>query len=120
MSNWPASLPQQYFLGTDIGDDESRLISAMDAGPALIRNRFTAITKTVNSPIGLTGTQKATFDTFYRTTLNNGTDSFTWTNPVDDSSVSIRFKAPPKWQAVRPGTPAQRLWRSVLTLEILP
>jgi len=120
MSNWPAFLPQQYFLGNDIGDDETRLVSSMDAGPALVRNRFTAFTQTINTPIVLTGAQLATFNTFYRTTLNHGTDPFTWTNPVDDSSVSIRFKSPPKWQSIRSGLTSVRLWRAVLSLEILP
>ena len=120
MSNWPASLPQQYFLGVDSGDDETRLVSPMDAGPASVRNRFTAFSQSVNSPIVLTGAQRVTFNTFYRTTLNHGTDPFTWTNPVDDSSVSIRFKSPPKWQSVKSGSPATRLWRAVLSLEILP
>ena len=120
MSAWPASLPQQYFLGNAIGHAETRFVSSMDAGPALVRNRFTAFTQSTNSPIVFTGTQLATFNTFYRTTLNHGTDSFTWTNPVDDSSISIRFKSPPKWQSVKSGIPAERLWRAVLSLEILP
>lgn len=120
MSNWPASLPQQYFLGVDIGDDESRLVSSMDAGPALVRNRFTAVPQPINTPIILTGTQLVTFNTFYRTTLNRGTNPFTWTNPTDDSSVSMRFKSPPKWQSIKSGLASQRLWRAVLSLEILP
>ena len=120
MSNWPATLPQQYFLGVDIGDDETRLVSPMDAGPASLRNRFTAFAQPLNTPIVLNGAQLATFNAFYRTTLNHGTDSFTWTNPVDDSSVSIRFKSPPKWQSIRSGLTTTRLWRAVLSLEILP
>lgn len=120
MSAWPATLPQTPFLGTEFGDDESRLISSMDAGPALVRNRFTAVPQPVSIPIVLNGTQLATFLTFYRTTLNYGTNSFTWIHPQDGSSVSYRFKTPPKWQSIRSGATADRLWRSVLNLEILP
>ncbi|MCK5581330.1 MAG: hypothetical protein KAJ18_08665 [Candidatus Omnitrophica bacterium] len=120
MSTWPASLPQQHFLGVDIGDDETRLISPMDAGPASVRNRFTAFSQQINTPIVLTGAQLEIFRTFYRDTLNNGTNTFTWTDPVDDQSVTLRFKSPPRWKAVRSGIPAKRLWSSALALEILP
>jgi hypothetical protein len=120
MSNWPAELPQKQFLGTTIQDDESRIIQTMDAGPASVRNRFTAITQSVNCPIVLTGAQRAIFNTFYRTTLNHGTNSFTWTDPTTDQSVTFRFKRPPTWQAISPGSVNNRIWRSNLELEILP
>ena len=120
MSNWPASLPQTAFLGASIGDDDSRLVTGMDAGPSTRRNRFTAIKQSFNAPIVLTGTQLATFNTFYRTTLNNGADAFDWKDPTDDSTVSIAFKAPPVWTAIKPGASADRLWQSTLSLEIQP
>lgn len=120
MSSWPATLPQTALLGATIGDDESRLISSMDAGPALVRKRFTSFTQSIAAPIILTGAQLATFNTFYRTTLNQGTNSFTWKNPADDSTVSMRFKKPPVWQSIRSGSPDERLWRSTLELEVLP
>lgn len=120
MSNWPATLPQQHFLGASTQDDESRLVSAMDAGPALVRKRFTAFTQTVETPIVLTGTELAAFNTFYRVTLNQGADSFTWTDPQTDSSVTFRFKSAPKWQCIKSGPVASREWKATLSLEILP
>lgn len=120
MSNWPSQLPQQLFLGTSQGDEESRLISQMDAGPALVRNRFTAATRKIETPMVLTGEQLVIFNTFYRTTLNNGANSFTWTDPVSDDSVTYRFKSPPVWQSVESGSPSARIWQATLSLEILP
>ena len=120
MENWPAELPQKLLLGTTAGDAESRLISPMDSGPPSVRSRFTAISQTINTPIILTGAQLAIFNTFYRTTLKHGALSFTWTNPVDNTSATYRFKSPPVWQSARSGDPASRLWRSTLALEILP
>lgn len=119
MSSWPATLPNMK-LGTDIGDDESRLTTPMDAGPASVRNRFTAVTQTVNVPMVLTGTQLAAFNTFFRTTINHGTDSFTWTDPADGSSVTVRFKSKPRWQSISSGAAADRVWSGTLSLEILP
>lgn len=121
MSNWPAQLPQKQFMGVSVQDDESRLVTAMDAGPSTIRNRYTAITKSLNAPIILTGAQLAIFNTFLRTTLNHGTNSFTWTDPETDDSVSFRFKTKPRWQCIRPNAdPDLRLWQGSLDLEILP
>jgi len=121
MPAWPASLPQKQFLGVSEKDDESRLVSAMDAGPALVRNRFTAVPRVISTSIVLTGTQRQTFDTFYRTTLSNGTLSFTWTEPVADAAATFRFKSNPEWQCiVSSSTPANRIWKATLSLEILP
>ena len=120
MSSWPASLPQKQFLGTSVGDDDSRVRSAMDAGPASVRKRFTAFTRPINVPMVLTGAQLQTFLTFYRTTINQGTDSFTWTDPVDDQAATYRFKTPPVWEVVAGGVVNDRLWKATLSLEILP
>lgn len=120
MSTWPSTLPTKQFIGTTEQDDESRLISPMDAGPSLIRNRFSAVPRPISVPITLTGAQKQIFDTFMRTTLNHATNSFTWTDPVTDEEVTYRFKTKPVWTVICPGTTATRLWSATLNLEILP
>ena len=120
MADWPATLPQRGLLGTDIGDDESRLTTPMDTGPASVRNRFTAYPRSTNIPMVLTGDQLETFYTFYRTTLSNGALSFTWVDPQTNESATLRFKSPPRWTCVRPGLPDNRLWRAQLALEVLP
>lgn len=121
MSNWPAQLPTTQFMGVSTQDDESRLITQMDAGPATMRNRYTAVTKTISTAMILTGEQLEIFNVFMRTTLSNGALAFTWTDPESDSSVSFRFKTKPRWQCVRPNPdPDLRLWQATLELEILP
>jgi len=120
MANWPATLPG---MGpeTTVQDDESRLIQSMDSGPASVRNRFTAITQTIKTTMILTGTQLATFLTFFRTTLSHGTDSFTWTHPIDGSSKDMRFKTKPQWKCLKPdSTTADRIWTADFELETLP
>ena len=95
MDVWPATLPE-FGAGTSIQDDESRLTSSMDAGPASVRNRFTAITKSVKTSMVMTGAQIAIFNTFMRTTLKFGSLSFTWVNPVTGASETVRFKNNPE------------------------
>ena len=121
MPNWPAGLPQFMGPDTSIQDDESRLIQSMDAGPASIRNRFTAITQTIKTRIILTGDELATFLTFFRDTINHGTDSFTWTHPIDGTSKDMRFKAKPEWRCIRPSSSVtDRLWTADFEIEVLP
>jgi hypothetical protein len=120
MDVWPATLPE-FGAGTSIQDDESRLTSSMDAGPASVRNRFTAITKSVKTSMVMTGAQIAIFNTFMRTTLKFGSLSFTWVNPVTGASETVRFKKNPEWTCVRPSADVNsRLWSGSMELEILP
>ena len=121
MSTWPATLPQNAFVGASIQDDESRLTSQMDSGPAAVRNRFTAISKTLTTTIVLTGAQLNTFNNFLRNTLSNGAEVFDWTDPEDDTTVSMRFRQKPQWTCIKPSSdPNARMWSGALTLEILP
>ncbi len=121
MPTWPASLPQLPLIGMTAQDDDAVLRTSMDTGPATRRNRFTAITQSVSFPMVLTGTQRVTFDTFYRTTISHGALSFDWTDPVDDSTVSMAFKSPPKWSVVAgDATTTDRIWQTTFELEIQP
>jgi hypothetical protein len=106
---------------TTVQDDESRLIQQMDAGPASVRNRFTAITQTIKTTMILTGAELETFLTFFRTTLSHGQDPFTWTHPVDGSSIDMRFKTKPEWGLVKPDpVAANRIWSASFELETMP
>ena len=120
MVAWPASLPQSQFIGATDQDDDSVLRTPMDSGPPTRRNRFTAITRSVRTPMTLDGTQKATFDTFYRTTIANGSLSFDWEDPASLATVSFAFKSPPVWTMLHLGTAAGRFWSTSLDLEIQP
>jgi hypothetical protein len=121
MPNWPATLPQDLLAGASIGDDESRLTTNMDAGPASVRNRFTAITQSVKGGLILTGTELETFNTFLRTTLQHGSLAFDWTDPSTGDSVSMRFKKKPQWACIKPAAAAaDRYWTAEIELEILP
>jgi hypothetical protein len=121
MDTWPATLPQRLSCDTSVKDDESRAIADMDSGPASVRNRFTAITQTVKGSMVLTGTQLATFHTFFRTTLQNGSQSFTWIHPFTEDSVSIRFKSKPEWKCIKSASNVNnRLYQASFELEVQP
>jgi hypothetical protein len=93
----------------------------MDAGPASVRNRFTAISQKVKTSMVMTGAQLAIFNTFMRTTLAHGSLSFLWVNPVTGASETVRFKKKPEWTCVRAASNvSDRLWSGSLELEIKP
>ncbi len=120
MVAWPASLPQSAFLKVAEVRQSAVIRTAMDSGPAKLRRRFTAAVRNLDVAMFLDGTQKATFDTFFNTTLAEGALSFDWTDPVTDSTISMRFREPATWNQIRTGTVANRLWQADLALEVLP
>jgi hypothetical protein len=120
MDVWPVTLPE-FGANTSIQDDESRLTSSMDSGPASVRNRFTAISQSVKTSMVMTGAQLVIFNTFIRTTLLHGSLSFTWINPITGASETVRFKKKPEWTCIKPSDVANdRLWQGELEIEILP
>jgi len=123
MAAWPASLPQQGFMNiTDIRQN-ALARSSMDQGAPKVRKKFAAAVRNLDIAMLLNGTQRATFDTFYITTTSEGSATFTWTDPVDDSAITCRFRQPPSWQLLSNSdttSTATRMWRATLQLEILP
>lgn len=121
MDTWPATLPQRLSADTSVKDDESCARTDMDSGPASVRNRFTAITQSVKGSMALTGAQLTIFNTFFRSTIKNGSLSFNWIHPFTEEAVEIRFKSKPEWACIK-SAPAvdDRLYQSSFELEIQP
>ncbi len=121
MPAWPISLPQLPFDGVAAQDVDAVARSQMDTGPASRRNRFTAHTQRLSMPMVLTGAERKEFDFFFRNDLNNGAFAFDWTDPVDDTVVSMAFTAPVQWVLrAAAADPAERGWTGVLSLEVQP
>lgn len=120
MATWPASLPQNQFLNLTDQRQDARVRTKMDAGPAKMRRRFTAAVRTFVAPIEVNGTQRQAFDSFWINDTQEGSLSFSWSDPVTDETVNFRFVAPPTWTLEVGGTTASRLWRAHLHLEVLP
>jgi len=121
MSNvWPIDLPGQ-FEGLTEQPQPNVVRTASDIGPAKARRRFTAAVKNYVIPMELKGDEKKLFDTFYHTTLVDGTLPFEWEDPVDDSTVTFRFVKAPKFTLeVGARDSDTRVWTGQLELEVLP
>lgn len=67
----------------------------MDVGPAKIRSRFTKSVDTYTCEIFIDFDDIDTFETFYKTTLGNGSLPFTFDDPFTQSQESFRFIGQP-------------------------
>lgn len=121
MAIWPGTLPQYFEIGVQDTRQQGFIRSQTETGPYKQRKRFTATSRFLNGTMLLTGSQRATFETFYKTTLSEGTDEFDFIDPSGFSTVSARFTAPPVLSAVAGGdTATAAQWRIQLALEVLP
>lgn len=112
---WPGSLPQNQFYGLRDRRSDATLRRTNDIGPADVRQRFSSASRFMGVPIKLTNAQRSTFDTFFITTLREGSLAWDWTDPVDDASVEFRFLPPPPEWEMRAG-----YWVATMNLELLP
>lgn len=120
MATWPASLPQSPLAGGfDYAPVAQSISTEMDTGPPKRRRRFSVAYGRYTMQFLLNGTQKATFDTFYGTTLAGGADAFTGlADPLDKSAATFQFAAEPMWTILRPdGSTTSRRWMLQVVLE---
>jgi hypothetical protein len=74
------------------------LRSEFEAGYQLTRAKFTVIPRTWSLVYRfLSNTEKTTLQTFERSTVNYGANSFNWTNPIDSQTYVVRFVEPIKF-----------------------
>lgn len=117
MTTWPSTIPS-YHITNAYSEQfpETAVRTEMDVGPAKIRRRITYNVAPLTIILdGLSKTQIASLETFYRATLLGGTLPFTWTHPRTGASVSLRFTSRPKVQPANGVT-----WRAEFGLEVLP
>ena len=92
MDAWPVSLQQKLeTAGFQKSYGNTRVSSDMAVGPAKVRSRFTDAIDMYSCQITLDFSEVSTFETFYKTTLNNGTLPFTFTDPFTEVSETFRF-----------------------------
>lgn len=96
MPSWPLTLPDAPLLDhAQYAYEEVRAIFESDSGPPIMRARTTSAGETSDVTWGMTSAQLTTFNTFYKTTLSNGSSSFTMNYIIDDTTQTFLFlKAP--------------------------
>lgn len=119
MPSWPTTLPCLAFDASDARQDGS-IRTEMGAGPAKVRRRFSAVSRYATVVLSLDATQRATLDTFYATTLAEGSLAFDVADPYDGSTVSARFTSPVSYQNRGKSGALARWFIASVNVEVLP
>lgn len=116
MPTWPTSLP-----GNLNADDyaevrqDGALRSAMDAGPEFVRQRYSATPVRIRGSLIISDVQVATLDDFFFDDCTQGSTPFDWIHPRTGAAATVRFMAPPEYQAL-----SNDLYQVSLSLQIDP
>jgi hypothetical protein len=117
---WPVTLPQALRVGFKATAPNVVIRTAMDAGPAKIRRRFSTNVYSVQGEVLMNGAQIATFLDFFLNTLAGGALPFQWTVPWNGHPVDFRFAKPPDLGALAPRASLAEPYAVPLSLEMLP
>ena len=81
--------------------EDATIRSSFEAGYEHTRPRFTRSRKTWSIRYEyMPNADKTTLDTFINTTVRQGADAFSWTNPQDSTTYTVRFLTLPKYELV--------------------
>lgn len=117
---WPAGLPQVPRPGFGEVFGENRILTAMDAAEPKVRRRFTKRIDGLDIPLRLTEAQVATLDTFYTSTLSDGSARFDFPHPREvGSTVECIFARPPSITHVETGADGTPFYDVSLALQIV-
>lgn len=96
---WPSSV-NQYAVRESYREvpDQNVAQFSPDVGPPKLRRRMSISTDKLALDIIMTGTEYATFLTFWRTHLKDGTLPFAFTRPRTQAVEAFNFTAPPQVQ----------------------
>lgn len=96
MDVWPVSLQQRLNTTSfEVRVGKTTVRTDMDVGPAKVRSRFTDAVDVYICSVDLDYADYSTFLTFYKTTLNNGVNQFTFIDPFTLVSTAFRFAEDP-------------------------
>ncbi len=114
---WPGTLSNHILIdGYSETAPNNMIRSKMDEGPPKTRRLSIAARRPITAQKHMYTSELELFDTFYTETLVEGTLSFDWVHPRDNSTaVEMMFTAPPVYSSLG-GT----AWNVTMNLEILP
>lgn len=97
---WPSTLPQQLQIsGASLGYGDGLVEYGPDQGPSITRRGTTAVMRPLAGAMILSNAQVSTFETFFYTTILNGSLPFTFPDPRTGATLLVKFtkQAPPAY-----------------------
>lgn len=114
MPSWPSTLPQAPDISGYTEQPQSQVIrTAMDAGPAKTRRRFTAASRNISVRYVLSAAQQAIFKAWWESDIAAGALPFDW--PHDGQTVSARIVGEYQLSPL-----SDQIWQLSLQIEVLP
>lgn len=102
MDSWPISLQQKLEVaGFQKTLGNTRVSSDTSVGPAKVRSRFTEAIDIYQSQVTLDFSDVPVFETFYKTTISNGSLPFLFVDPLTETEQVFRF-SPGQDPVIRP------------------
>lgn len=113
-AEWPETLPTSFFAESiSEGIGEGRLVSSMDAGPAKMRRRSSAMPRPMSGTMRMTSEQWEDLREFVETDLLGGSLAFTMTCGTVEKLVRFTEMPSRTWFAAGK-------WAVSINLEVLP
>lgn len=118
---WPESLPQDLRVAElESTFPDGAIRTQMDAGPAIVRGRFTAAVEPSTGRLFMDSDQLQTFMDFWKTTIRMGSLAFEWVDPRTGAACSVRFTGPPRYNPRTPRMVATGVWDVGIAFEVMP
>src|SRR5262245_51568531 len=115
VETWPTSLPQCPILNAFEEQPQLNAVSFQpDVGPLKLRRRASAKAWACTAEFRMNDAELADFNTFYETTLEDGTLPFYWDHPVEKVSYRWMFKSNEQPKITRYARNASRVHLSLL------
>jgi hypothetical protein len=96
VATWPASIPQTFDQnGFSYEPEENLVRTRMETGPEKTRVRFTAARTFLSGTMTMSRAEYITLMSFHDSTTVFGTQSFTFTDPVTETTGTFKFRKPP-------------------------
>jgi len=116
MPSWPTTLPAYPLIdGFRETVPDAAIRTNMEQGPAKVRLRTTAATRSFTLSYLMNRAQLSALETFYLATLQGGSLAFDFTHPRQNVVVSCRFTRPPEYM-----TTNGDFFKVSIDLEVLP
>lgn len=104
MASWPTTLPTYPLRESlSVQKQDNRQVFQPEVGDMKVRRRYSSVLKDFNVSLKLTSTQRDALDTFYDTTLTDGVDTFTHTDPQKQVTGTFRFVSTLNWSPLGGG-----------------
>ena len=115
MASWPTSLQARVLQGATADFCAPGIATQMDVGPAFQRPGNAPSVPKWQAEIVADAADVSTFQTFWNTTLKNGTDEFNWVDPASGDSATCRMVSDQRPKLVHV---AAGLWRIQFQFEV--